>query len=293
MVQAILQAIVDGLLNGGVYATIAVGLSLAFGVMRVVNWAHGDFLMLGMYVVFLLVRATGIDPYITLAVSGSILFFIGYLLQKIIFNRLLDKDKSREPLSVLLFTCGLGMVLANGALIVFGKNPIAAQTRYMGQSLKLGWLIVSLPRLISFLIALVLTGALFFFISKSETGRAMRATSQNREVAQLMGIDHKAIYCLAFAIGLGLVGISGSLLIPYLSVSTAIGTTFGFKSFVIVVLGGKGSIEGALAGGIVVGLIEKLGGLFWNDAYAQLMVFILFVVILLFKPTGLLSKDMG
>jgi branched-chain amino acid transport system permease protein len=293
MTQSIIQALVDGLLNGGVYATIAVGLSLAFGLMRIVNWSHGEFLMLGMYIVFLLVQATGIDPYLTIIVSGTAMFILGYLLQKYIYNDLLDKSKSREPMSVLLFTLALGMILSNGALIVFGKNPIAVQTRYMGQSIKLDWLIVSIPRLISFLIALLLTFGLYLFVNKTETGRAMRATSQNREVAQLMGINHKAIYCLAFAMGLGLVGLSGSLLVPYLAVSTAIGTTFGNKSFIIVVLGGKGSIEGALVGGLIVGIIEKVGALFWTDAYAQLIVFFLFVVILFFKPNGLLNRDKG
>jgi branched-chain amino acid transport system permease protein len=288
-----LQALIDGFLNGGVYATIAVGLSLAFGVMRVVNWCHGEFLMLGMYIAFLLVRAVGIDPYITMIVSGGFMFIVGYLLQRNILNRLLAKEKTREPHSILLFTLALGIILSNGVLIVFGKNPIAVQTRYMGQSLKLEGIIVSVPRLISFCIAIILTSALFIFLNKTETGRAMRATSQNREVAQLMGIDHRTIYCLAYAIGLGLVGISGSLLVPYLAVSPAIGNTFGTKSFIIVVLGGKGSIEGALVGGIIVGLIEKLGGLFWSDAYAQLLMFLIFIVILFLKPNGLLNKDRG
>ena len=293
MGRSLIQAVVDGLLNGGVYSTIAVGLSLAFGIMRILNWAHSEFLMLGMYVAFLLVRSTGIDPYLTIVVSGSVMFIIGYALQSRVLNNLIEKSKSREPLSVLMFTLGIGMILSNGALIVFGKNPIAVQTRYMGQSIKLDWLIVSIPRLISFIIALILTTAIFLFVNKTEVGRAMRVTSQNREVAQLMGIDHKVIYSLAFAIGLGLVGISGSLLVPYMAVSTAIGTTFGNKSFIIVVLGGKGSIEGALVGGLIVGLIEKVGALFWNDAYAQLIVFILFVVMLFFMPNGLLNKDKG
>lgn len=291
MVLALIQAIIDGLLMGGVYATIAVGLSLSFGVMRIINWAQGEFLMIAMYVAFLLVRSTGADPYLTLWVPALFMFVIGYLLQKIIFNRMLDKDKSREPLSVLLFTAGMGIALSSGALIIFGGLPISAVTRYVCKAISVGGLIISVPRLISFIIALILTLLLNFILQKTEIGRAIRATSQNREVAQLMGINHKTIYCLAFAIGLALLGASASLLVPFYAVSPTMGSNFGFKSFIIVILGGKGSITGCLLGGLIIGLIEKIGALYWSDAYAQLLVFVLFVVILLFKPNGLLSTD--
>ncbi len=291
MILALIQAIIDGLLMGGVYATIAVGLSLSFGVMRIINWAQGEFLMVAMYIAFLLVNSTGADPYLTLFVPALVMFVIGFFLQKFIFNRMLDKDKSREPISILLFTAGLGIVLTNVALIIFGGLPISAITSYVGKAIYLGGLVISVPRLISFVIALVLTLALNFVLQGTELGRAIRATSQNREISQLMGINHKLVYCVTFGIGLALLGASASLLVPFYSVSPTMGSNFGFKSFIIVVLGGKGSIAGCLLGGVIIGLIEKIGALYWSDANAQILVFVLFVVILLFKPNGLLSTD--
>jgi len=288
-----LQTLTDGILVGGVYATIAIGLSLAFGVMRIINWAHGEFLMVAMYIAFMFVLNTGMDPYLTILLTGPILFVVGYLIQKFLFNKMLEKDKSREPLMVLLFTSGLGIFLSNMATVIFGSNLMASPTKYTSQTIKSGALIISIPRLISFVIAMALSVILYIFIQRSEFGRALRATAQNRSVAQLMGINHKAVYCLAFAIGLALVGVSGSLLVPNSSVSPTTGGMYGTKCFMIVVLGGKGSIPGAMLGGLLVGLIEKFGSILWTDAYAQLLVFVLFIIMLLFKPAGLLGREAG
>ena len=287
----LLQTLVDGILVDGLYATIAVGLSLAFGVMRILNWAHGEFLMIGMYLAFLTTIQLGLDPYLSILVTGPVLFALGYFLQKFVFNRMLEKDQSREPLSILLFTSGLGIFLSNMANVVFGSNIMAAQTRYTGQTLKLAGMIISVPRLISFVIAMAGTLALYFVVQRTEFGRALRATAQNRQVAELMGINHKVIYSLSFAVGLALLGVSGSLLVPNSAVYPTIGSAYGTKCFIIVVLGGKGSIPGALLGGLLVGLIEKFGSVFWTDAYAQILVFILFIFMLMFRPAGLLGKE--
>ena len=149
---------------------------------------------------------------------------------------------------------------------------------------------ISVPKLISFVIALLCTLLLYLFLQKSEMGRAIRATAQNRQVATLMGINQKKIYNIAFGISIALVGVSGALLLPYYTVSYSIGTTFSFKSFIIVVLGGKGSVLGALLGGLIVGVIEKIGGQMFSDTYAQMAVFVVFVLVLLFKPNGLLGE---
>ena len=291
MLQLYLQTAVDGLLIGGVYATISVGLSLSFGVMRIINWAQGEFLMIGMYISFLMVQFLGVDPYLFLWVPTIVLFFFGYVLQSQVFNRMLDKDRSREPIMVLIFTVGLGFVLSNAMLIFYGANAVAVQTEYVGKTLRLGFLFISFPKFISFLIALAATIILAIFIQKTEVGRSIRATSQNRDVAQLMGINHKKVYSLAFGIGAGLVGLSASLLVPFTSVYPTIGHTYGFKSFIIVVLGGKSSIMGALLGGLIVGLIERIASMIWTETVGQLIVFVLFVIILLVRPNGLLSKD--
>lgn len=289
--NTILQALISGLLMGGVYASIAVGLSLAFGVMRIINWAHGELLMVSMYISYIIINITNFDPYFVILITGVLMFAVGYLFQSNILNRLLAREESREPISVLLFTAGLGMVLSNLALIVFGANPILVRTVYQGRTFAFNDIIISLPRLISFLIAITATFILYLFLNRTETGRAIRATSQNRGVARLMGINQKKIYCLAFGIGIALVGISGGLLVPFFSIFPLVGQTFSNRSFIIVVLGGKGSISGALLGGLIIGVVEQVAGIMFTDAYAQAIVFVIFVVVLLFKPSGLLGKE--
>jgi len=284
------QALIDGLLVGGVYATIAVGLSLAFGVMRIINWAHGELLMTGMYISYFIFTATGLDPYLIMLLTAVMMFFVGFFLQKGIISNILERETELEPISVLLFTSGLGLFLSNLALMIFGANPLTANTAYTGKSLQIASIYVSVPKLISFTIAIVCTLALYFFLQRSEMGRAIRATAQNRSVATLMGINMKHIYNVAFGIGIALVGLSGALLLPYLPVVPTVGATFSFKSFVIVVLGGQGSVPGALLGGLLVGIIEKLGTQLVSDSAAQMAVFIVFILVLLFKPYGLLGK---
>ena len=286
-----IQTLIDGLLLGGVYATVAVGLSLCFGVMRVVNWAHGALLMMAMYLTYYLVTLAGIDVYLCCIITGAVMFGVGYFLQKALFYKLIVREKEREPVNVLLFTSGLGTALTSLALILFGGFALQAQTAYTGKSIHLGPYIVSHTKLISFVIAIACTFALFIFLQKTETGRAMRATSQNRTVARLMGINEKKIYCLAMGISQAMVGISAALLISFYPVSNAVGQLFSFKSFLVVVLGGKGSIMGCLLGGLVVGVIEKLFGTLFNDAISQITLFALFVLILLFKPSGILGKE--
>lgn len=285
------QALLDGLMLGGLYAAIAVGLSLAFGVMRMVNWAHGEFLMISMYLAGILITNFGMNPYLTILITGPVLILLGFLLQKWVLNRIIEKDNAREPRRILLFTAGLGMVLTNGCTMLFSSDTRVVSTKYDNSAFNLGEFFFTTPRVAAFLIAIFCTAALYVFLQKSETGRALRATSQNRTAAQLMGINEKKIYCIAFGIGLGLVGISASILVPFFPYSPSLGMVFGFKSFVIVVLGGKGSVPGALLGGLIVGVIEKVGGIYLTDSYAQALLFLIFVTILLVRPTGLLGKE--
>lgn len=285
-----LQALIDGLLIGGVYATMAVGLSLAFGVMRIVNWCQGEILMVSMYIAYFVFTYLGLDPYLIVFLTAAIMFAAGWLMQNAIFSNLLARTDEREPISVLLFTAGFGMVLSNAALVLIGSNPLSEVTRYTGQMLEIGPMLVSVPKLISFVFALALTIGLYVLLQRSEIGRAIRATSQNRSVATLMGINQKKIYNLSFGLSLAMVGASGALLIPYYPVSTTVGNTFSFKTFVIVVLGGMGSVPGALLGGLLVGIIEKVIGQLWSDTYAQVLVFVVFIGVLLFKPNGLMGE---
>ena len=195
-----IQALIDGLLIGGVYAVVAIGLSLAFGVMRIVNWAHGELLMLSIYFSYFIFSWFGMDPYLIMFLNAIVMAGVGYILQRFIISNMLAREKEVEPVSVLLFTAGLGVFLSNLALVIFKGNPKTATTVYTGQSLHIGALYVSVPKLISFAIAMMCTLALYFFLQKSETGRAIRAASQNRNVVTLMGVNIKRLYNVAFAI---------------------------------------------------------------------------------------------
>ncbi len=286
-----IQSLIDGLLLGGVYATIAVGLSLCFGVMRIVNFAHGSLLMMAMYLTYYLVSRLNIDVYLCCFITGAVMFAVGYLMQKILFYKLMVRDKDREPVSVLLFTSGMDTALTSLALIMFGGFALQAQTKYTGKSFHVGPFIISQARLIAFVIAIICTFALFYFLKKTETGRAMTASSQDRTVARMMGINEDKVYALAMGISMAMVGISASLLVSFYPVSNSIGQSYGLKSFIIVVLGGKGSVMGCLIGGLLVGIIEKVFGMIFNDSISQIILFGLFVLILLFKPTGILGKE--
>lgn len=288
-----LQTILDGLLQGGVYAAVAVGLSLVFGVMRIINWSHGETLMVSMFVAYFLYTGLGINPYIAALINAVIFFIYGYFLQRTVLNNMLAREKEREPMSILLFTSGLGMLLTNVALMIFGGNSHAIAATFNLGSFEIPGLglIISRPKLIGCIISVAVTIALFIFLQFSEQGRALRASSQNRQVAKLMGINEQKLYGIAMGLGLGLVGISGALLISYFPVTPDVGSAFSMKSFIIVVLGGKGSVPGALVGGLLVGVIETLGSMVFSSSYSQVILFVLFVIILLVKPTGLFGKE--
>jgi branched-chain amino acid transport system permease protein len=280
--EAILQAATSGLLTGGIYSLIAIGLSLIFGVMRIINFAHGEFLMVGMYLSYWLIVLLGIDPYLAALIVAPVLFVVGYLFQRGPLNTMLVRERSREPLSILLFTAGLSLVLQNVALICFGADARSVTTIYTGATFDIGDLIISIPRFFAFAISILCTGFVFWLLTRTEIGRAIRATSQDRTTAKLMGIDEKKVYCIAFGIGSALVGIAGALLVPFYYVFPTVGSVFGLRSFVIVVLGGVGSIKGAFYGGILIGLVEAVGTQFISPAYAEILVFMMFVGVLLF-----------
>ena len=283
------QALLDGILLGGVYATVAVGLSLAFGVMNILNWAHGELLMVSMFISYLLVTYLKIDPYLTMFVNVVVMFGVGYILQKNVFSNILKRDKDKEPMSVLIATSGLGMILVSVATMIFGSNAMSAQTAYSGKTIWLGDIMLSIPRAISFVIAILATIGLYLLLQKTELGRSLRATAQNREVAKLMGINTDRAYNIAFGLSLALVGVAAALLAPNYTVYPKVGGSFSLKAFVIVLLGGKGNVPGALVGGLAIGIIERLGAIIWNESYALLLVYALFIIILLVMPDGIFS----
>jgi branched-chain amino acid transport system permease protein len=288
----VLQAIVDGILLGGVYSTLGLGLSIAYGIMRIINWAAGQTLVIGMYVSYFLITRYGMDPYVTIIFTFILLGALGFIIQKTMINHIIDRSGDSAGPNVLLFTAGYGYVVVSIMEMAFGTLSISAITRYTGQSIVIGTLYAPLPRVISCVIAVAATIVLYFFMHKSELGRAIRATSQDRSTAQLMGINSKFMYCIGFGLSFALLGLTASLLVPYYPFTPYIGTSFSFKALILVVIGGIGNVQGALIGGMFIGIVEKILGSLVSDSFAQMMVFCLFILVLLVKPAGLLSRRM-
>lgn len=281
------QAIVNGLLMGGLYALISIGLTLIFGVMRIINFAHGDLMMLAMYITYWMFTLYGIDPFISLLMTIPTLFVIGMVIQKLLINRVLEAP----PASQLFLTLGVMLIAQNVALLIWKADYRAIRTYYTGSVVNLSGVFVSIPRAVSFSISIILTCILYVFLTRTKSGRAMRATAQNREVASLMGVNISRIYTLAFGIGTACVGAAGTLLSTFYYISPTVGTVFTLTAFLVVVLGGMGSFTGSFFGGLIVGLVESLGAVYIATQYRELITFVLFIFILIFKPSGLLGKS--
>lgn len=296
--RVLLQAIVSGLLIGGVYALSAMGLTLIFGVMRIINFAHGTFLMLGMYAAFWLLRGFtrgelafpgGIDPYLGLIVIVPAFFLLGVAIQRALINRVLDAPEHSQ----LLLTLGVSLIFQNTALALFGPTPESVNTPYSSWvwSFQVGGieLFVSMSRLFACLAALAVCGLLFLLLQRTDIGKAMRAAAEERDGAELVGINVRGVYGVAFGIGLACVALAGAVVLPFFRVSPEVGDIFVLIAFVTVVLGGMGNLPGALLGGFIIGVAENLGALLPQPSLKHLVVFAIFVIVLLFKPTGLLG----
>lgn len=285
------QAALSGLLIGGIYSLIALGLNIVFGTMRVVNFAQGVLLMAGMFLAYWLWELGGVHPYLSPLVTVPVLFALGYLIQRALVSPLLARERAREPMSVLLVTLGLALVLENLALLLFSADFKTVSTDLSLATFKVGGLIVSVPRLVGMGAMVATCLALYLFFTRTDLGRAIRATGQDREVARLMGIDDARIYGIAYALSAALMGIAAAVLLPFFYVHPAVGTSFLLKVFVIVVLGGIGSMPGAALGGLIVGVIEGVVGLYVQAAAAQIVLFAVFVAILFLRPAGLLGVE--
>jgi branched-chain amino acid transport system permease protein len=289
--RSLWQATVSGLLIGGVYALIALGLNIVFGTMRVINFAQGTLLMAGMFITYWLWELGGVHPYLSPLVSVPVLFGLGYLVQGALISPLLVRERAREPMSVLLATLGLALVLENVALLFFSADFKTVQTGVSLATFKVGGIIVSVPRLVG-LGAMALTClGLYLFFTRTDLGRAVRATGQDREAARLMGINDFRIYGIAYALSAALMGVAAAVLVPFFYVHPGVGTSFLLKVFVIVVLGGIGSMPGAAVGGVLVGMIEGIVALYVQAAVAQIVLFGVFVAILFVRPSGLLGVE--
>jgi branched-chain amino acid transport system permease protein len=283
----LIQALISGILIGGVYALIGIGLTLIFGVMRIINFAHGELLMLGMYAAYYLFALLHVDPFLSVVIVAPLLFLFGALLQKTILNRALQA----LPQNQILLTIGIGLILSNAVMLAFTSDYKILTTTYSSASVSAGGISISTPLLISFAITCAITAALYWFLLKTDTGQAIRATAQDREAAQLMGIDVRRMSILAFGLGAALAGTAGALIAPTYYIFPQVGGVFTLKAFVITVLGGMGSVVGATLGGVLIGVAESVGGVYVGAGWKDVVVFVLFLVVLLVKPSGLLGKS--
>ena len=284
-----LQVLISGLMLGGIYALISMGLTMIFGVVRVINFAHGEFLMVAMYLAYWLNVFVGMDPYVSILITVPVLFIFGMLVQRILIQPI-----QNAPATVKIFsTLGLSFMLSNLALMLWKGDYRTVKVGYSTSVFNLGDLSISVPRLVALCAALAVAVIMYQFLNKTDIGKQIRAVSQHREAALLMGINVKKIYLIAFGIGSALVGLAGSLLMPMYYVFPTVGALFTLIAFVVVVLGGLGNMYGAFLGGLIIGLIEALAGAYIDPALKEAVYFIVFILILLWKPSGLISLGRG
>ncbi len=281
-----LQNLTGGLLIGGIYALIGVGLSLIFGVMRVINFAHGEFVAIGLYLAMTLFRQFGIDPYLAIVLALPAGFLLGAVIQRLILARLVDTPGD----STLLATLGLSLVIANTLFLIYGAEPQSVFLRYATATVTLGGVRLPIAQLIAGGLTLATIAALWFVLTRTELGRAVRATAQNRVGAELVGINSKAIHALVFGMGMALAMLAGVVLAPLLFAIPTVGSSYTLKAFVVTVLGGLGSIPGAIGGGLLLGVVEFLGASYLSSGYRDAYGLFAFLAILLLRPQGLFGR---
>lgn len=285
----LLQSIVNGILMGGVYGLVAVGLTLIFGVMKIINFAHGSFMMLGMFTTYWLYVLLGIDPYLSLLLSIPTLFLIGLFIERFVISQVLDAPAHNQ----LLLTLGISLFIENFALLLWTSNFRNLEVAYLRKAATVGTVMISLPKVIAFFFAIILATALYYFLKKTDLGKAIRAVSEEKEGALTVGINIRRVYYVAFGIGTACVGAAGTLTAPFFYVNPHVGGIFVITAFVVVVLGGMGNFMGALVGGIIVGLAESVGAAFVPGQIKQFITYFIFILVLLFKPEGLFGRSRG
>ena len=294
--EVLLQTLISGVLLGGLYALIALGMTIIMGVMKIINLAHGELMMVGMYIAFVLFSWLHIDPYLSVFIAAPVLFLLGVGLQKFLINPVLKVD-AILPENQVILTVGIGMVLANLATIIFQSDyrqtPVSYATKawyltdiWKGAPLELS---LSFPWSVSFTIAVLITACLWFFLTKTDTGKSIRATAQDLDAALLMGVNVERMRVITFGLGSALVGSAGCLFIPIYYIYPDIGGQFTLISFVITILGGLGSTVGAIIGGLILGLFESLTATYIGMGWAPVGRFMIFVAALIFIPGGVAS----
>ncbi|MEO3471691.1 branched-chain amino acid ABC transporter permease [Roseomonas sp. CAU 1739] len=281
--EIILEAVLNGLLTGAVYGLVALGLTLVYGVLHIINFAHGALLTAAMYAAYVAWAGLGVDPYIA-ALPLAVLFFgIGYLVQRLVIG---PASRGRDE-NILLVTLGLSIIIENLMLAVFRSDTRSIDVSYAMDVVEFGPALLSWPRVVGFAGTLAVGVVLYLLMTFSATGKAIRAVARERTGAALVGIDVAHIYAVTFGIGTACLAIAAALLLPSFYVSPRVGNAFVLVAFTIVVLGGMGSVVGALVGGLLIGVVESLSGLFLGESLGQIGIFVIFILVLLVRPTGL------
>lgn len=281
-----LQILANGLMLGGLYACIAAGFSLVWGVLNIINILHGSLIVLGAYLAYFAYALWGIPPFASIAVIAAVFFALGYVLQSTLINRVI----TAPVLITLTLTFGLDLMLSNAMLVAFKADFRKLTLDPPLGSVSLGSVVMPVDRLLAMVLALVLTGLLYLLLARSRIGRAIVAVRMDREAAALMGVDVKRIYAITFGLGALMAGAAGALLAIIFPISPIIGPVYLGKAFVVCVLGGLGSVPAVIVGGIVLGVVESFAALWFGPEHAVTASFVLLIVFLLFRPTGLLGK---
>jgi len=283
-----LQIVISGLLLGGIYALISIGLNIIFGVIKIVNIAHGDFLMMAMYAAFFLFTLQGVDPFVSVFIIFPAFVLFGVFIFRVMIKPLLGTAETE--VNTIIATAGLGFVLQNLALMLWKSDIRAMETSMTGQSYEFFGVMLSSGRTWAFVVCLIVALLLYYVLMYTKIGTHIRAVSQDTDAATLMGINVDKIYTFTFAIGIGLVGVAGAIIAPSYNMYPTIGLYFNTMAFIIVVLGGLGSFTGALIGGLIIGLVEAFAGVLASAELAQVFSLLIFLIILFFRPEGIMGK---
>lgn len=282
-IEILWPSLLNGLLTGGIYALVALGLTLIYGVLHIINFAHGALLMAALYGVYFLFARVGLDPYVALLVMVPAMFAIGYALQRFVIGRASHgKDEN-----ILLVTLGVAIIIENLALYFFRSDTRTIDTPYALATVDLLGATISLTKLLAFGGALATAALLWLLMARTDLGRAIRACAKERQGARLVGIDVDHVFAMSFGIGLACLGAAACFLMPAYYVNPQVGSGFVLVAFTVVVLGGMGSFAGALVGGILIGAVESVGGLWLGESLGQIAIFVIFLAVLLLRPQGL------
>lgn len=284
-IDILLPSVLNGVTTGALYALIALGLTLIYGVLHIINFAHGALLMLGLFAVYYLNTRLGIDPYVALLIVPPAMFVLGYALQR----GIIGKAAHGRDENILLVTLGLSIVIENLALYFFKSDTRTIDTPYSFETVEILGAFIPQPKLIAFGGALVTAALLWLLMTRTDLGRAIRALAKERKGAALVGIDTEHVFAMSFGLGIACLGIAACLLLPSYYVNPFVGHGFVLIAFTIVVLGGMGSFVGALIGGLIIGVVEAMGGLFLGESLGQIGIFLIFILVLIFRPLGLLG----